>query len=135
MKILYKSIDEEISEEPSEKDSDIYNKVNILITKSVNEQEEYREELNNILKATNYVIAEQNAYKIPYKQKDNKYTNFLRNFKYFYEKATNSKVKEVCFVFPEEPTKNLYLTLDDEEIQLVKEKFDNAIKSINITKA
>ena len=87
MKILYKSIDEEISEEPSEKDSDIYNKVNILITKSVNEQEEYREELNNILKATNYVIAEQNAYKIPYKQKDNKYTNFFRNFKYFYEKA------------------------------------------------
>ena len=37
---------------------------------------------------------------------------------------------EVCFVFPEETTKNLYLTLDDEEIQLVKEKFDNAIKSI-----
>ena len=58
------------------------------------------------------------------------YYNQIALYKYFYEKATNSKVKEVCFVFPEEPTKNLYLTLDDEEIQLVKEKFDNAIKSI-----
>ena len=87
IKILYKSEDEEISEEPSEKDYELYSKVNILTTYSVNEKEKYREELNNILKATNFVVAEQNAYKIPYKQKDNKYTNFFRNFKYFYEKA------------------------------------------------
>lgn len=32
--------------------------------------------------------AESRVYKIPRKQKDNKYTNFFRNFKFFYERAT-----------------------------------------------
>ena len=95
MKILYKIDVEEISEEPSEKDNEIYSKVNILITKSVNEQELYRDELNNILKAIDYQEAERNTYKIPYKQKDNKYTNFFRNFKHFYDKATELSEPEL----------------------------------------
>ena len=48
----------------------------------------YKNELNTILSAVDYAEAESNVYKIPRKQKDNKYTNFFRNFKYFYEKAT-----------------------------------------------
>lgn len=51
---------------------------------SINEL--YKSELNTILQAVDYEEIESKVIKIPYKQKDNKYTNFFRNFKYFYEK-------------------------------------------------
>ena len=38
------------------------------------------------MKSSSYYEAESLVTKIPYKQKDNKYTNFFRNFKHFYEK-------------------------------------------------
>ncbi|MDE6780993.1 MAG: HNH endonuclease family protein, partial [Ruminococcus sp.] len=44
-------------------------------------------ELQKILHSVDYKEAEKKAEKISYKQKDNKYTNFFRNFKFFYEKA------------------------------------------------
>ena len=87
IEILYKAEVEDIEEEPSEKDAQIYSKINILKTLSVNEIEQYKEDFNNILKAIDFEDAETKSVKIPYKQKDNKYTNFFRNFKYFYEKS------------------------------------------------
>lgn len=56
----------------------------IIENKSINEQ--YKNELQVILEAKDYVTAERNCYKIPRKQRDNKYTNFFRNFKFFYKK-------------------------------------------------
>lgn len=56
----------------------------ILENRSINEQ--YRDELSTILDAKSYDEAEIRCYKIPRRQKDNKYTNFFRNFKFFYEK-------------------------------------------------
>ena len=58
----------------------------ILDNKSINEQ--YKDELSKILEAKDFYEAEGAVYKIPRRQKDNKYTNFFRNFKFFYNKLS-----------------------------------------------
>lgn len=85
MGILYKVETEEISDKPdSAQDADICHNVNILENYSINEQ--YKTELKTILQATDFESAEARVIKIRYKQKDNRYTNFFRNFKFFYNK-------------------------------------------------
>ena len=85
MGILYKAETEEISDKPdSAKDADICRNANILENYSINEQ--YKTELKTILQATDFYSAEARVIKIKYKQKDNRYTNFFRNFKFFYNK-------------------------------------------------
>lgn len=56
----------------------------ILENNSINEL--YKNELQTIIKSPNFEAAEERVTKIKYKQKDNKYTNFFRNFKFFYNK-------------------------------------------------
>lgn len=58
--------------------------ITILENKSINEL--YKEDFQSIIEAETYAEAEKSVHKIPRKQKDNKYTNFFRNFKFFYEK-------------------------------------------------
>lgn len=60
-----------------------------LLNRSINEQ--FKQELSVILEAKTYEDAEQNCYKFARKQKDNKYTNFFRNFKFFYERLGHYK--------------------------------------------
>lgn len=87
IEILYKVETEYISEKPDTlKDKEIYNNVKIIENYSINEY--YKEELNNILSAVDYIEAENKSIKIPNKRKDNKYTNFFRNYKFFYEKVS-----------------------------------------------
>jgi uncharacterized protein with ParB-like and HNH nuclease domain len=82
MAILYKAEDEDI---PSMlKDSSKIKGILILENKSINEL--YPDEVTKIIEAENYESAEQSVHKIPRKQKDNKYTNHFRNFKFFYTK-------------------------------------------------
>ncbi len=91
MKILYKADAEEIADEPNDvSDAKIYNSFGNLVNQS--NQEIYKDELTNIMRALNYEEAEQSAVKIPYKQKDNRYTNFFRNFKHFYFKDELNKI-------------------------------------------
>lgn len=86
MGILYKAETEVISDIPNiSSDRTICNSDPILENESINEQ--YDKELQTILNSVDYVEAESNVVKIPHKQKDNKYTNFFRNYKFFYEKA------------------------------------------------
>ncbi len=59
---------------------------NVKILENVSINELYKDELKNIIEARTFVDAEKAVYKFPRKQKDNKYTNFFRNFKSFYEK-------------------------------------------------
>jgi hypothetical protein len=49
----------------------------------------YSTEIKKIIEAIDFNTAEQNVYKIPRRQKDNKYTYHFRNFKYFYEKLSD----------------------------------------------
>ena len=66
------------------KDLKRLNEVEILVNRSINEQ--HKGELKHILTSANILEAEQSAHKYPRRQKDNKYTNFFRNFKFFYER-------------------------------------------------
>ena len=58
----------------------------ILTSRSINELPQFKEEIQTILEAADYATAEQRCYKFPRKRKDNRYTNFFRNFKFLYEK-------------------------------------------------
>lgn len=58
---------------------------NVKILENVSINELYKDELRNIIEAQTFADAEKAVYKFPRKQKDNKYTNFFRNFKSFYE--------------------------------------------------
>lgn len=84
LEILYRAEEADIADRPNDKmDAQIYNTFDLLLNESNNEF--YKSELSIILKAKDFQDAERNVEKIPYKQKDNKYTNFFRNFKHFYE--------------------------------------------------
>jgi len=56
----------------------------LLTLESYSINERYKTDLSSILNSVDYDEAKSNVIKIPYKQKDNKYTNFFRNFNYFY---------------------------------------------------
>lgn len=84
LKILYKTDDEGASE--IEENWNLVKNITLLENKSINEQ--YKTELHIILNARNYEFAEESCYKIPRRQKENKYTNFFRNFNFFYEKLS-----------------------------------------------
>lgn len=87
MGILYKAETEDISDKPDvAKDAEICRCGIILENFSINEQ--YKTELSTILQATDCASAEARVIKIKYKQKDNRYTNFFRNFKFFYGKIS-----------------------------------------------
>lgn len=81
IKILYKIDDDDLP--AFLKNSQQFTKKTIIENKSINEI--YKEELKIILSADNFEQAENNVYKIPKKQKDNKYTTFFKNFKFFYK--------------------------------------------------
>ena len=86
MGILYKAEPEDIPEKPDlASDRTICNCKPIIENYSINEI--YKSELQTILSAVDYAEAESKVIKIPRKQKDNKYTNFFRNFKFFYDRA------------------------------------------------
>jgi len=100
MAILYKAEDEEI---PSMlKDNAKTQNILILENKSINEL--HIGEIKKIIEAIDFNTSEQNVYKIPRKQKDNKYTNHFRNFKFFYEKLrekSDSKLNQFAKIFLE----------------------------------
>lgn len=94
MGILYKAETEDISDKPDlNKDSEICHRPIILENNSINER--YKSELKTILQSVDYVEAESKVIKIKYKQKDNRYTNFFRNYTYFYNKIRELSESEL----------------------------------------
>lgn len=98
MQILYKADSDLITEKMDpDKDRIIFNGSTLIENNSINEK--YKEELDKILLSLDYYEAESKVYRIPYRQKDNKYTNFFRNFKFFYEKIselTDSQLNKIA---------------------------------------
>lgn len=85
MGILYKVESEDISDKPDgEKDSLLYRQKSILENFSINET--YKSELKTILQAIDYEATIANVTQIKYKRKNNRYTNFFRNFDFFHQK-------------------------------------------------
>ncbi len=100
MAILYKAEDEEIPR--MLKDYTKTQNILILENKSINEL--FPQEVKTIVEAPDFVTCEQKVYKIPRKQRDNKYTNYFRNFKFFYEKLgekTESQLNQFAKIFLE----------------------------------
>ncbi len=58
----------------------------ILILENLSINEQYKEEVKQIIESKNFQVAEKIVHKIPRKQKENKYTNHFRNFKFFHGK-------------------------------------------------
>ena len=81
MKILYKIDDEDIAD--TLKDFSKIKEKTIIENRSINEL--FKGEMSCILEAVDFSTAEYTVTKIPYKQKDNKFTPYFRNFKYFSE--------------------------------------------------
>ena len=100
MAILYKAEDEDI---PSMlKDYTKTQNILIIENKSINEL--FPKEVKTIVEATDFKTSEENVYKIPRKQKDNKYTNHFRNFKYFFKKLgekSESQLNQFAKIFLE----------------------------------
>lgn len=98
MTILYKAEAEDI---PIMLKDDTKTKNKLIIeNKSINEL--YLDEIKKIIEAIDFDTAEQKVHKIPRKQKDNKYTNHFRNFKYFYERLrdkSDSQLNEFAKIF------------------------------------
>ena len=80
--ILYKTDRDGEKRYTISKDEKLRAQIVLLENDSINET--YKDELRNILIANTFFEAEKACAKIPRKQKDNKYTNFFRNFKFFY---------------------------------------------------
>lgn len=100
MAILYKAEDEDIP--AMLKDYAKTQNILILENKSINEL--FPKEVKIIVEAADFKIAEQNVYKIPRKQKDNKYTNHFRNFKFFFDKLgekSESQLNQFAKIFLE----------------------------------
>ena len=123
MGILYKAESEVVSDKPDRaKDAEICNSVSILKNNSINEQ--YKDELETILKATDYESAEANVSTIPYKQKDNKYTNFFRNYKFFYNKIKELSDSQLNMI-------SKTITDNCEVIEIKSWQVEQAIKMFN----
>ena len=82
IELLYKADDEKVVK--IEDNWDAARGTIILENKSINEQ--FKDELTKILDSKDFYEAEAAVYKTPRRQKDNKYTNCFRNFKFFYNK-------------------------------------------------
>lgn len=128
MRILYKVEADDIPDIPNiEQDKSICQKACVLKNCSINEQENYKKEINTILRAVEYDSIEANVVKIPYKQKDNKYTNYFRNFKFFYSKIADlseSELNNIAKIVIEKC----------EVIEIKSWQVEQAITMFNITK-
>ena len=123
MGILYRAETEDIPDKPDMvTDRAICSSDPIVENCSINEL--YKTELQTILGAVDFAEAEHKVYKNNRKHKDNKYTNFFRNFKYFYDRAKELSDSEL----------NLFAkTLIDncEVIEIKSWKVEQAINMFN----
>ncbi len=104
MSILYRVDTDEIADEvDNDSDRRFFNSdASLIINHSISE--DHKDDFSKILCASTFEEAEYNVDKIERKQKDNKYSNFFRNFKFFYEKINElgeSKLNEVSKAFVE----------------------------------
>lgn len=104
MSILYRVDTDEIADEvDNDSDKRFFNSnASLIINHSISE--DHKDDFSKILCASTFEEAEYNVDKIERKQKDNKYSNFFRNFKFFYEKINElgeSKLNEISKAFVE----------------------------------
>jgi hypothetical protein len=100
LSLLYK-VEPENEDELLDKPEKMKNS-KIIENRSINEV--YKEEIQKIVGAKDYDDTEYSVHKISKRQKDNKYTNQFKNFKFFYEKLcdkNDSQINEFAKTFLE----------------------------------
>ncbi len=98
--ILFKAEDEDIP--AMLKDHGKTQNVQVIENNSINEL--FSDEVKKIIEAIDFSSAEASVHKVPRKQKDNKYTDHFRNFKYFYTKLgekSDSQLNQFAKIFLE----------------------------------
>lgn len=95
MEILYRVETDDIPDNPDVTDRETYDRPVILRNESINEDEKFKHDFATIMKAADFPEAEKGAFKILYKQKDNKFTNYFKNFKYFYDKFDEEAMRNI----------------------------------------
>ena len=89
--ILYKAdVDDRIE---IQKNWDKVKGISIIENLSINEQ--YKQEVRQIIESLDFTTAEQSVHKIARKQKDNRYTKHFRNFKFFYSKLNDKSESQL----------------------------------------
>lgn len=83
MSILYRVDEDNVKAIPKEKDDKELFKNTLLVNDSINKGD-YWVDFKNIINSYNINEIERNVKKIPGKKNDNKYSEFFRNFKFFY---------------------------------------------------
>ena len=120
IKMLYKVSDNDLY--PLLEDLGNAKENKILENNSINEL--YKDELQTIIHGKDFETIEEDVVKIKYKQKDNKYTNFFRNFKFFYDKLEDLSPSDIN-VFTE------YILDKSEIIEIRSWNVEQAISMFN----
>lgn len=95
MGILYKADDDDLI--AIENDWNKAKGVEIITNNSINEL--YKKDLINLIEAQDFSNALRSTTEIKYKKKDNRFTNFFRNFKFFYQKIEKHKSETWLYNF------------------------------------
>ena len=69
---------------------------NVSCLENQSNQEEYPNDLQKIINIENF--SDYIPTQIPHKQKENRYTNFFKNFKYFYEQLSSTNLPDVSYL-------------------------------------
>ncbi|MBR1798869.1 MAG: DUF262 domain-containing protein, partial [Bacteroidales bacterium] len=85
---LYKKDDEDDVREVIRNWASVQN-IEYIKNNSINEEPKYKDDITKILQGRTFDDIECNVHRIPRRQKDNKYTNFFRNFKFFYHRISS----------------------------------------------
>ena len=120
-KIIYNVVDDDLSRDPDENaDRRIYSESLIIDNRSINES--YKTDLENILKSVSFEDIK--PIEIKYKHNDNKYTNYYKNFRFFYEKfkeCGESRLSELAHIIIEQC----------EVIDIINNNLEQAINMFN----
>lgn len=89
IEILYKADKDIITDNLNEEDKLISSSSPIMENYSINESDGYKNDFQKIISGLCFEEIEKNVKHIQNKRNDNKYTNFFRNFKYFYTECSS----------------------------------------------
>lgn len=85
--VLYRIDIDDVLELEENQDKQLYESSKSLIRNdSIREQNQTKKDFEAIIRASSLEEAEENVEQIKYKRGDNRYSNFFRNFKFFYNK-------------------------------------------------
>lgn len=85
--ILYKiDIDDVLELDENQDEQLLKSSAPLLRNDSIREQKQTKKDFEAIIRAADFDEAESNVEKVKYKRGDNRYSNFFRNFKFFYDK-------------------------------------------------